>query len=365
MSLRRLTISCIAMLLPLAAGAADALPADAAIRELGRAWLADNDGVGLVDRRVRRRPTAFLQLRRNAARRQQAADQGHHLRDRRDLEDDHRAAAGARRRRRPRGAQRRGGEIPRRALPESREQRREDPPGASRQHDLAARRQHSRHHAGARGAGRVAGARAHEGVRANTRARNSCASCIAWRRACRRAAILRIRTWRACCSASCSRRSTASQFEKILIARDRKAVAHGQRHAAQRQTTRAGIFEGGRGAAAVHRADELGVGGAALQRRRSAEVRLVAGGRARRVGEIRAPADVAHARPEAGRWLSTGSSGSRRRAGGCSIRAGPMDSRASAICTRTRGSRSCCCPTRPRTARRDPCARCPRISSGC
>lgn len=47
MSLRRLTISCIAMLLPLAAGAADALPADAAIRELARAWLADNNGVGL------------------------------------------------------------------------------------------------------------------------------------------------------------------------------------------------------------------------------------------------------------------------------------------------------------------------------
>ena len=47
MYLRRFTLSCIAMLLPLAAGAADVPPVDAAIRELARAWLADNNGVGL------------------------------------------------------------------------------------------------------------------------------------------------------------------------------------------------------------------------------------------------------------------------------------------------------------------------------
>jgi serine-type D-Ala-D-Ala carboxypeptidase/endopeptidase len=47
MLVRRLILLCFACLLPLAAGAADVPPADAAIRELARAWLADNDGVGL------------------------------------------------------------------------------------------------------------------------------------------------------------------------------------------------------------------------------------------------------------------------------------------------------------------------------
>jgi D-alanyl-D-alanine-carboxypeptidase/D-alanyl-D-alanine-endopeptidase len=47
MQVRRLILLCFAMLLPLTAGAADVAPADAAIRELSRAWLADNNGVGL------------------------------------------------------------------------------------------------------------------------------------------------------------------------------------------------------------------------------------------------------------------------------------------------------------------------------
>jgi D-alanyl-D-alanine-carboxypeptidase/D-alanyl-D-alanine-endopeptidase len=47
MLVRRLILLCLAISLPLAAGAADVPPADAAIRELARAWLAENDGVGL------------------------------------------------------------------------------------------------------------------------------------------------------------------------------------------------------------------------------------------------------------------------------------------------------------------------------
>jgi CubicO group peptidase (beta-lactamase class C family) len=47
MNIRRLTFLWIGMLFPLAAGATDADNADAAVRELGRTWLQDNDGIGL------------------------------------------------------------------------------------------------------------------------------------------------------------------------------------------------------------------------------------------------------------------------------------------------------------------------------
>jgi len=47
MQVGRLILLCFAMLLPLSAGAAGVPPADTAIRELARAWLADGGGVGL------------------------------------------------------------------------------------------------------------------------------------------------------------------------------------------------------------------------------------------------------------------------------------------------------------------------------
>ena len=98
---------------------------DAAIRELTRNWLQENNGVGISDRHLRRRPAPLLQRRRDAPRRQQARDPATIYEigtmSRRFLRPDPRA----RDHRRTRFAGRRCREVPRGAVPESRERRRD------------------------------------------------------------------------------------------------------------------------------------------------------------------------------------------------------------------------------------------------
>ena len=74
-------------------------------------------------------------------------------------------------------------------------------------------------------------------------------------------------------------------------ARDRKAAAHGQRHAPERQAAREGLYGRQRASAAVWRAIAIRGRLAALQHRRLVAIRVLAARRARRVGEARASAD--------------------------------------------------------------------------
>ncbi len=152
-------------------------------------------------------------------------------------------------------------------------------------------------------------------------------------------------------------------FESIIASQIEKPLRMGSGTQPNGQTIGEGIHEGQRGTAGLHGADGLFVGIAALQHRRPAALCLLAAGRAGRFGQARAPADLADARQAAGRGAVTGLLRRRRADGGCTFRAPPLDSRACASCIPTRRWRWCCSPTRPRTTRRNPCARCPRRSS--
>ena len=200
-------------------------PSTASIRELARAWLAYNDGVGLSIGIYANGQRQFYNFGTTRLDGNKTPTEEHDLRNRRHRQDHDRAVAGARHHRGARLAQRRSREISRRALSESRERRRARAAGAPGEHDFAAHRQHSGSHPGAHGARRAADQDAHARAREVHARGIPAAAAHASSRGARPAATRGTRTWPACCSAWCWRRSMASPSRPSWRAKSKSRCA--------------------------------------------------------------------------------------------------------------------------------------------